>query len=86
MNFEDRMRQLASAILQYEVDDTGWVDWDGRSQLSTFNGPETMLLVADLIAAARDRVELDLEADSPCWSHLQGAIDALDAHHEKEKV
>jgi len=50
-----------------------------------FNDPATALLVADVIAQARERVEMDLEDDLPCWSHLQGAIDALDEHYAKGK-
>jgi len=61
-------------------------NWSGYENAPLYLDPATAKLVADVITAARDRVELDLEADLPCWSHLQGAIDALDTHHAKEKA
>jgi len=80
MNFEDRMRQLAAAILQYEADTLAKVDWDGRMQLSALGDPETALLVADVITAARDRIGTDYDIASP----LEYAITLLDEHYAKD--
>jgi len=81
MKFEDQMRDLARSIFQYHADNPDSVDWDGRDRVAHFCDETTLLLVADVLAAARFRVKCESVGDNPAW--LRKSIDALDAHYKE---
>lgn len=82
MNFEQRMRDLARSIFQYQADNPDSVDWDGRDQVSHFCDEAILLLVADVIATSRKLLTRTYDED--LIQELDNAIDSLDTHYAKD--
>ena len=91
MKFEERIRELAREIVENEAPDPVNVDWTGRDDLKDLNTPETALLVAGVIAAAREVYEShcdphpgedDVLAERAGIDRLGRALAEIDAAYE----
>jgi len=80
VKFEERLRELASEIVENEAPDPVNIDWTGRDDLKDLNTPETALLVADLIAAVRVFVEAPFDRGVSSQYKIEDPLEALDLH------